>query len=223
MKKFIALEGIMGTGKTTTANEVYKKLVHYSENINPVFPKPWLIFEKSVDNPLISDFYKSMDSDDAQQKTDISLMAEINFSIGMNVALSEIHRLNPYRKHIIITDFSPHKCKIFSKLNLIAGDYKIFEDIHDRLNIRYWPDLVIYLRIPIDVALARMQMRGRHFELDVKKQYLENLQTAYDYAAKGSTLGNRTIRLDLDGSESIELVSDEVTNIIREYAIKNVW
>ena len=59
----------------------------------------------------------------------------------------------------------------------------MFKNIFDILNATFpKPELLVYLHRPVDQLLKNIRKRGRSYEQQIPKSYLESIQTAYfDY------------------------------------------
>lgn len=60
-------------------------------------------------------------------------------------------------------------------------DYRAYHDLF-RMMIEFLrpPDLVVYLRAPVDVLLERIRMRSRDFERQIPPAYLAQLNDRYE-------------------------------------------
>ena len=204
--KWVALEGVMGSGKTTTAKLIHTMLTDQGHDCD-------CMIERALQNPFIEEMYKTLATPNPDQ--DVILSAEIVFSLLENQACRQ--GLNG-SSDIIISDFSPHKTIMFSAMNLgKSDDYTTFMHINRRLNAKYMPDLVVYIDLPVEVNLQRMASRGRPFEQNTKLQYLLTLDKMYHSALH--QLGKDCEVIRLPGDETEIQVAELIIDVMKEYRI----
>jgi len=158
---YIAIEGVIGVGKTTLARL-----------LQPSFQAE-LCLEVFEENPFLSDFY-----------TDRERYA---FQTQMFFLLSRYHQ---QRRSIpqtiaqgtaLLSDYTFEKDSIFARINLIGDELDMYYRVHAALAEKIpLPDLVIYLRADIDVLMQRIALRDRPYERNMERTYIENLAQAYD-------------------------------------------
>ena len=157
---FIAVEGVIGVGKTTLARLLQPLL------------SAGLILEIVEENPFLSDFY--------QDQAKYAFQTQIFFLLSrfrqMQVAAPEmLARTN------VISDYILAKDRIFAQLTLNHDEL----DMHARLfpilaASLPQPDLVVYLQADTDVLMERIAQRDRPFERAMSRRYIDDLRTAYD-------------------------------------------
>lgn len=171
MKKFIAVAGNIGVGKSTLVEMIYERLDS----------KPY--FEPVTENPYISDFYKDMVS--------WSFHSQIFFLT---------HRLRIHQELIrnsgsVIQDRSIYEdAEVFAQ-NLFAQgrmserDYSTYRSLYRTL-AEYLPppDLVIYLRASVPTLLNRISLRNRDYEQQIAPEYLSRLNELYENWINNFTL-----------------------------------
>ncbi|HPC77862.1 MAG TPA: deoxynucleoside kinase, partial [bacterium] len=71
--------------------------------------------------------------------------------------------------------------EVFARMALKGDEYKTYLKLY-RLAINYLPgpDLIIYLKAPIDVLIDRIKKRGREGESRISYQYLSTLDSLYE-------------------------------------------
>ena len=77
------------------------------------------------------------------------------------------------------------------------------------------PNAIIYLRANVDTLVERIKLRGRDYEQDIDRTYLETLNRAYDDWAARSAPDLRFVVVDTDGLERIE-EHPKVVKLLRE-------
>ena len=171
MKKFIAVAGNIGVGKSTLVEMICERL-----NSKPYY-------EPVTENPYISDFYKDMVS--------WSFHSQIFFLT---------HRLRIHQELIrnsgsVIQDRSIYEdAEVFAQ-NLFAQgrmserDYTTYRSLYRTL-AEYLPppDLMIYLRASVPTLLNRIALRNRDYEQQIAPEYLSRLNDLYENWINNFTL-----------------------------------
>jgi len=171
MKKFIAIAGNMGVGKSTLTALLSEKL-------------GWEPFYEAVDdNPYLADFYKDM------QKW--AFHSQVFF---LSRRLRHHHQLLN-RPNSVIQDRTVYEdAEIFAE-NLYRQehmgerDYRSYRELYEVLTMFLPPpDLVVYLQASVPTLKRRIAIRGRDFEQDIPADYLERLNELYEEWANNFTL-----------------------------------
>jgi deoxyadenosine/deoxycytidine kinase len=161
-KRMILLAGNIGTGKTSLTERLGARL-------------GWLAaYESVADNPYLADFYADM--------RQWSFHLQI-FFLG--------HRAQQYldlasSPESAILDRSIYEdAHIFARAlhhmgNLSERDYTAYRRVFDLLVAELPPpDLLIYLKAPVQVLMDRIQRRGRSIEGGITSDYLTLLDSFY--------------------------------------------
>ncbi len=155
-KKYIAIEGAIGVGKTTLAKKI-------SDTI-----KCETIFEDYIDNPFLKKFY-----DDNQSN---SFTTQLFFLLRR----LEQSKIVQDTKSLLISDFYFGKDELFARLNLSDTELKMYLEIREKLNFTPpTPDLIIYLQASTEILLERIKKRGLDAELNIKKKYIDSVNDIY--------------------------------------------
>ncbi len=195
--KFIAIEGNIGSGKTTLA-----KLLAKDTNAR-------LVLEQFEDNPFLPKFYK--DPDQHAFALELFFMAERYHQLKKE---KEQDLFQPY----VIADYFFIKSKLFAQNNLKKDEEQLFIRLFDiMLSSLSKPDLLVYLYADIDRLQENIKVRGRSFEQQITDEYLQNIQDKYlDYLRKQNNFP--VLLLDVSG---VDFVSDKlVYKKIKECLIK---
>lgn len=162
-KHLVLVAGNIGVGKTTLTERIGSRLAW------------WTGYESVSDNPYLSDFYGDMHA--------WSFHLQI-FFLG--------HRADQYLEaardaRSSILDRSIYEdTHIFARAlhhlgNLNERDYlayrKLFELVVDGLPR---PDLLIYLKAPVNVLMERIRRRARNMETGITLEYLALLDSFYE-------------------------------------------
>jgi deoxyadenosine/deoxycytidine kinase len=171
MKKFIAVAGNIGVGKSTLVNLLCQYL-------------DWQpFFEPVTENPYLADFYQDMSA--------WSFQSQIFFLT---------HRLRMHQEllHIsgsVIQDRSIYEdAEIFAHNLYLQGyfnprDYDTYRTLYQTLSeFLPPPDLVIYLRGSVPTLLRRITSRARDYERTINPAYLDQLNGLYESWITGFTL-----------------------------------
>ena len=157
---FIAIEGNIGVGKTTICN-----MIANSYNCK-------VILESFADNPFLPKFYKAPER--------YAFPVELFFMTERHKQLQE-NLLNPSLfKKGTISDYSFIKTLLFAKNNLKSDENHLFQRIFHILNATFpKPDLLVYFHRPINDLLKNIAKRGREYEKNISRVYLQSIQNAY--------------------------------------------
>ena len=168
MYEFIAVEGNIGSGKTTLAK---KMALDYNAN---------LILESFARNPFLPKFYK--DPNKYAFPLELFFMAE------------RYQQLNKQNKDLfsekIISDYFFVKSQLFAKNNLTNDEFSLFNRLFNIMfsSLRK-PDIVVYLYANIHRLQLNIKKRGREFEQSITDSYLKDIQSTYlDYFRKQSEI-----------------------------------
>jgi deoxyguanosine kinase len=158
--RFIAIEGVIGVGKTTLARLLTAEL-----GAEP-------IFEIVEENPFLSSFY--------QDQAKYAFQTQIFFLLSrfkqmQSAAPDILARAN------LVSDYMLAKDVIFAGLTLNSDE----RDMHARLypilaSKLPQPDLVVYLQASTDALMDRIATRDRPFERSMSRDYITRLSEAYD-------------------------------------------
>jgi deoxyadenosine/deoxycytidine kinase len=162
-KRLIIVSGNIASGKTTLAERL-------------AATQEWLFEPESVvDNPYLSEFYQSMGS--------WSLHLQFHF-LGHR---ARQHQAAANATRAVVLDRSIYEDAAVFAAALHEGGHiserdfstyrRVFDVIASHLQA---PDLIIYLRAPIDILLQRIKRRGRPFEKNISKEYLSTLDIFYE-------------------------------------------
>ena len=198
-KKIIVVAGNIGAGKTALTERISNRLKWVSG------------FESVSDNPYLPDFYADM-------KT-WSFHLQMYF-LG--------HRAEQYlrlarEKQSVILDRSIYEdAHIFVRAlyhlgNLTERDFSAYHRLFDVVvNGLPSPNLLIYLRAPVDVLMERIQERARGMETGISREYLQRLDSYYDeWLANFDTCPVLTINTEnldyVNKPEVLDMVSKHIT------------
>jgi deoxyadenosine/deoxycytidine kinase len=159
--KYIAIEGVIGAGKTSLARMIAEKL------------NAKLVLESFEDNPFLEKFYKN--------PRRYALHTQMYFLLSRYKQLLELRQDDLFHNYII-SDYIFEKDKIFAYLNLADDELELYEKMVAFIerNLQT-PDLVIYLQSTVERLMANINKRGRAAEKTMSETYIKDLNEAYNY------------------------------------------
>lgn len=158
--RYIAIEGVIGAGKTSLAQKLSDKL---GSN---------LILEQFEENPFLEKFY--------EDRKRFAFQTQMFFLINRYKQQQQLNQQELFSKYIV-SDYIFEKDKIFAYLNLSGEEIKLYESIFPLLERDIpKPDLVIFLQSSIDRLVGNVKSRGRKIERNLTRGYLSELSEAYN-------------------------------------------
>ena len=194
-KKYIAIEGAIGVGKTTLAKKI-------SDTVECK-----TLFEDYVANPFLKDFYDNNQLNSFSTQVHF-LLRRIEQSIEVKTT-----------KNLLISDFYFGKDELFAKLNLTQVEYAMYQELRKKLDFNPpIPDLIIYLQASSEILLERIKKRGLDIERNIKKEYIDSVNEIYmkhfhEYSASPVLIintSNVNINTETDYQILIEEISSEI-------------
>lgn len=159
LPRHIAVEGPIGVGKTTLANNL-AQLFGYDT-----------LFERPEENPFLERFYRSPRT--------AALQTQLFFLFQRANQIEQLHQSDMFETGRV-SDFLIDKDQLFAKVILDEDELAIYRQVYERLTLNApTPDLVIYLQAPARVLDERIRRRGVASEQNISPDYLEALNEAY--------------------------------------------
>ncbi len=163
MKRFVAIAGNIGVGKSSLTRLLSEKL-------------GWEPFYEAADeNPYLSEVYQDM--------------ARWCFHSEVFFLARKLYYYNQLLKspHSVIQDRTIYEdAEIFVENFYREGlmderDYRTYRQLYEAIiSILPPPDLVIYLQASVPTLEKRIAMRGRDYEKKISRDYLEKLNALYE-------------------------------------------
>ncbi len=158
---YIAIEGVIGAGKTSVASLLSNRL------------NARLILENFEENPYLEKFY--------DKPSEYAFRTQIFFLIERYTQLQQLNQKELFDSYVI-SDYLFEKDKIFAYMNLSDDELKLYEQIVQSLDRNVVPpDLVIYLQSSVSRLMKNILNRNRDIEKNLTEKYIENLNDAYNY------------------------------------------
>jgi deoxyadenosine/deoxycytidine kinase len=157
---YIAIEGVIGVGKSTLARL-----------LQPILSAE-ILLEVFEENPFLARFYQDRERYAFQTQTFFLLSRYQQQHEAIPRALARSH---------LVSDYTFDKNKIFARLTLSGDELEMYERVQDTLAERIpTPDLIVYLRASVDVLLERIELRDRAYERGMDREYISALAQVYD-------------------------------------------
>jgi deoxyadenosine/deoxycytidine kinase len=159
--RYIAIEGVIGVGKTSLARLLAERF------------RARLVLEEPEANPFLPDFYKN--------PRRYAFQTQMFFLVSRYKDLRD--RVHPDLFHEgVVADYLFQKDRIFANLNLNDRELQLYDTIAPLLEAEVpAPSLVVYLQASPEVIHRRIQQRGRPYERMMDPKYTATLAEAYNY------------------------------------------
>ncbi len=158
--KYIAIEGVIGAGKTSLAKKLSEKL------------SAKLVTEEFEENPFLEKFY-----DDRKR---YAFQTQMFFLINRFKQQEQFNQEDLFTNYIV-SDYIFDKDQIFAYLNLSGEELKLYESIFPLLkrDLRQF-DLVIFLQASVDRLIYNIKKRNRPIEKNLTRTYIRELSEVYN-------------------------------------------
>jgi deoxyadenosine/deoxycytidine kinase len=159
--EYIAIEGIMGIGKTSLAT----KLADYW--------RATLILEKK-ENPFLPLFYENPRT--------YAFQTQLFFLLTRYQQQINLNQLSLFGGKRIVSDYLFEKDKIYAQVNLSESEYYLYEQIFQILqkNISLKPTKIIFLQTNIEILWERLKKSERKYERNIDWEYLVAINNSYN-------------------------------------------
>jgi len=158
----IAIEGVIGVGKTTLARL-----------LQPSFQNSELLLEVFEENPFLSDFY----GDRARYAFQTQIFFLLSRYRQQNITVHEILG----RGSTLLADYTFTKDALFARINLQGDELTMYHRVHEALAEKIpQPDLTVYLYANVSTLMSRIALRDRSYERTMDRSYIAELVKAYD-------------------------------------------
>ena len=163
MKKFLAVAGNIGVGKSTLVTMLSERLGW----------EPF--FEPVGENPYLADFYRDMRT--------WAFHSQIFFlTRRLRIHRQMIdHPSSAIQDRSVYEDAEVFAHNLFRQRLIGKRDYKSYRELYQVL-IEFLPppDLVVYLRASVSTLQERIRLRGRDYERQITADYLRQLNELYE-------------------------------------------
>jgi deoxyadenosine/deoxycytidine kinase len=161
--RYIAVEGPIGTGKTSLAQRLSARL------------DATAVLEET-ENPFLADFYAG--------RAGAALQTQFFYLLSRHRQQTALRQGDLFAQ-AMVCDYLFDKDKIFAYLNLDDNELFIYQRLYELLaRDVVTPDLVVYLQAPTEVLLRRVRERAKKEEYELPEpdpEYLRELNEAYQH------------------------------------------
>ena len=158
--KNIVIEGNIGVGKTSLSKKLSKDL------------NKELILEGYMENPFLEKYYENPDR--------YALNVELTFLTDRCRQLSDFNNQMNFFNSGLVADYDIFKSLVFAGVSLKELDFNLFRKIYYYMTKDLFKsNLIIYLLQSSDQLLNNIKKRGRGFEKQITKNYLDKINNAY--------------------------------------------
>ena len=163
MKKFVAVAGNIGVGKSTLVSLLCQKL-------------GWEPFYEPVaENPYLADFYADM-----RTWAFHSQIFFLTHRLRMHRQLLD-HPTSLIQDRTVYEDAEVFADNLYRQDLIHPRDYRTYRELYEVLTeFLPPPDLVVYLRASVSTLSSRISRRGRDFERQITSEYLGQLNELYE-------------------------------------------
>lgn len=182
---YIAIEGVIGVGKTTLARLLRPML------------EAEILLEIFEENPFLSDFYGDR--------------ARYAFQTQIFFLLSRYHQQRSTVPDLLaagrslISDYTFAKDSLFARINLQGDELQMYNKVHEALGEKIpKPDLIVYLRAETPVLMQRIALRDRSYERNMEQDYIEQLNRAYEDFFSQGVEGSPVLAIDTNPLDIIQ-------------------
>ena len=162
MKKFVAVAGNIGAGKSTLVEKLCAKMGW----------EPY--YEPVAENPYLKNFYQDMKAWAFQSQVYfLTHRMRSHFELLMS-------KTSVLQDRSVYEDAEIFARNLYLQGNMTETDYATYRELFDLfITMLNPPDLVLYLSAPVETLLERINTRGRDFESTISTEYLTQLNDLY--------------------------------------------
>jgi deoxyadenosine/deoxycytidine kinase len=171
MKKYVAVAGNIGVGKSTLVALLCDRM-------------RWQPFyEPEAENPYLADFYGDMRA--------WAFHSQIFFLSRRLRAHRQLldHPTSVIQDRTVYEDAEIFACNLYKQGLIGERDYSTYRELYEVLTgFLPPPDLVVYLRASASTLRSRIARRGRQYEQNISEAYLAQLNLLYEAWISGFSL-----------------------------------
>lgn len=159
--RYIAIDGVIGVGKTSLAHLLAERL------------NGRLVLENPEENPFLDMFYKD--------PRHYAFQTQLFFLLSRFKQQQELPEPDFFHP-LVVADYVFAKDRIFAYINLSEAEIALYEKVMALMEVRIKkPDLVVYLQSSTERLMRNIRGRNRTYEKDISEDYLRTLNEAYNH------------------------------------------
>jgi deoxyadenosine/deoxycytidine kinase len=159
--RYIVVEGVIGAGKTSLSRLLTEQL------------QAKLVLEEVEENPFLKDFYRD--------RARFAFQTQMHFLFSRYQQQRDLKQTDLFSDRLV-SDYLFQKDRIFASLNLVGREMQLYERLVGWLELDVVkPDVVVYLQATTDTLMDRIRKRDRPFERDMERDYIGQLNDAYNH------------------------------------------
>ncbi|MFQ5638554.1 MAG: deoxynucleoside kinase [bacterium] len=201
---FVALAGNIGVGKTTLSELLHKRF-------------GWEVFyEPEQKNPYIEDFYINM-----RRWAYHSQVFFLTQRFKDHLKIQESREIC-IQDRTIYEDAEIFAANLFQRELMPERDYESYKSLYEAMVLSLKrPALVVYLKASTWTLLSRIRKRGRAYERNIDREYLAQLNIAYENWIKKISDDWDVLIVDTDNydiehdSDWLEGIFQEINDLVR--------
>ncbi|RKY53104.1 MAG: deoxynucleoside kinase, partial [Candidatus Neomarinimicrobiota bacterium] len=137
---YIAIEGVIGVGKTSLAKILSEEL------------SAKIVLERFEENPFLEDFYVDPER--------YAFQTQMFFILSRYRQQMEFKQFDLFSK-LVVSDYMFQKDKLFASINLNEREFELYNSVYKLLERDVLkPDLVIFLQASVDRLMHNIRKRG---------------------------------------------------------------
>ena len=158
--RYIVIEGVIGAGKSTLTRLLARRF------------KAREVLEEFEENPFLERFYA--DRPRWAFQTQLAFLAS-RFRQQQAMGRPDLFHATT------VSDYMFEKDRLFAQLNLSGDELKLYDTMFGIMQSSVpRPDLVVYLQASTDRLMRMIARRGRPYERDMDRDYIDSLNRAYE-------------------------------------------
>jgi 2-amino-4-hydroxy-6-hydroxymethyldihydropteridine diphosphokinase len=159
--RYIAVEGVIGVGKSTLVKLLGERLGGQS------------LFEEFENNPFLADFYRD--------RNRFAFQTQVTFLLSRFRQIRDYFQQQDLFRPQVVSDYMFAKDKIFATQNLDENEMALYLRLSEMMERQLpKPDYVVYLQADTKTLMGRIKQRDRDYERSMDEGYIESLNQAYN-------------------------------------------